>query len=175
MQCIAFFVLEKFTKLYEEEYDKEKKNKKGFTLAELLIVIGLIGILAALTVPMLYNHANNKHLVSQTIKMANALTNGFKEADVIDGLTKKSTTKEFRDAFEAHLKLLSSCDEGYVCLADGGRFQYQMLAGEALDVNSDNVVMPSFGPAPGSDGKAAALKQSLIRLLVVVNYLKIEK
>ena len=143
---------------------KKQKNKKGFTMAELLIVIGVIGVLAALTIPMLYNHSNNKQLVSQTIKMANILSNAFKEADVVEGLTKKSTTQDFKTAFEKHLKILPTCEEPYnVCLVDGGRYQYQTLAGAQLE---DGAI--EYGNTY-SDGKATGLKDSFARLLVDVN------
>jgi len=148
---------------------KKQRIKKAFTLAELLIVIGVIGILAAITVPMLYNHANNKHLVSQTIKMANALTNGFKEADVIDGLSKKTKTSEFKSVLESHLKILSTCEEGYTCLADGGRIQYQDLSGNALDFGSGDVALPAVSDSPYAEGKATALKYSYVKILADVN------
>lgn len=36
--------------------------QKGFTLAEVLITLGLIGIVAAMTLPSLVNNARNKQL-----------------------------------------------------------------------------------------------------------------
>lgn len=35
-------------------------EKKGFTLAEVLITLGIVGVIAALTIPMLMNSANDK-------------------------------------------------------------------------------------------------------------------
>ena len=36
------------------------KNKKGFTLAEVLITLGIIGVVAALTMPALINSYEKK-------------------------------------------------------------------------------------------------------------------
>ena len=37
-------------------------NKTGFTLAEILITIGIIGVVAALTIPVLIQNSNSKSL-----------------------------------------------------------------------------------------------------------------
>jgi len=96
--------------------------------------------------------------------MANILSNAFKEADVVEGLTKKATTQDFKTAFEKHLKTLPTCEEPYnVCLVDGGRYQYQTLAGAQLE---DGAI--EYGNTY-SDGKATGLKDSFARLLVDVN------
>ena len=47
-----------------------KKVSKGFTLAEVLITLGIIGIVAALTMPQLFNRTKNAHLGAQ---LANAV------------------------------------------------------------------------------------------------------
>ena len=39
--------------------------KKGFTLTEVLITLGIIGVLAAITIPRLFNSTQNAHLGSQ--------------------------------------------------------------------------------------------------------------
>lgn len=40
-------------------------NKKAFTLTELLVALGIVGAIAALTIPSILNNINNKLLVSQ--------------------------------------------------------------------------------------------------------------
>lgn len=39
-------------------------HKKGFTLAEVLITLGIIGVVAALTMPTVLNKTKNAELVS---------------------------------------------------------------------------------------------------------------
>lgn len=59
---------------------KRKKNKKNnaFTLAEVLITLGIIGVVAAMTIPTLINNSQKAQYVSQLQKMTSVLNNGFK-------------------------------------------------------------------------------------------------
>ena len=41
-----------------------KKNKKGFTIVELVIVIAVIGILAAVLIPTFTNVVENSHIAA---------------------------------------------------------------------------------------------------------------
>ena len=43
---------------------KEKQNKKGFTLAELLIVVAIIGVLVAISIPIFNNQLRKARLVT---------------------------------------------------------------------------------------------------------------
>ena len=51
--------------------------KKGFTLAEVLITLGIIGVIAALTIPQLFNNTRNAHLGSQYAKTISTLENSI--------------------------------------------------------------------------------------------------
>ena len=48
-------------------------NKTGFTLAEILITIGIIGVVAALTIPVLIQNSNSKKFVTQYKKSLSTL------------------------------------------------------------------------------------------------------
>lgn len=50
--------------------------KKGFTLTEVLITLGVIGILAAITIPRLFNNTQNAHLGAQYANAISALETG---------------------------------------------------------------------------------------------------
>ena len=50
----------------------------AFTLAEVLITIGVIGIVAAIAIPSLINHYNDKVLETRYKKSKNILINGYK-------------------------------------------------------------------------------------------------
>ena len=60
-----------------------KFNKKnGFTLAEVLITLGIVGIVAALTIPTIFN-AVFKHKTEVTLKKAyNTMANALRRAQV---------------------------------------------------------------------------------------------
>ena len=51
--------------------------KKGFTLAEVLITLAIIGIVAALTIPTVVNNYQKKAQYTAFMKMYNTLTNVF--------------------------------------------------------------------------------------------------
>ena len=59
----------------ESERTARQKSVKrcAFTMAELLITIGIIGVVAALTIPMLANNANSKKFASQYKKTLSSL------------------------------------------------------------------------------------------------------
>lgn len=52
--------------------------KSAFTLAEVLITLGIIGVVAAMTLPTLISNVQDKILESQAKKAANVVANGYK-------------------------------------------------------------------------------------------------
>lgn len=54
------------------------KSFNAFTLAEVLITLGIIGVVASLTMPVLINNTQNKILETQLAKSKNIITNGYK-------------------------------------------------------------------------------------------------
>ncbi len=53
------------------------ENKKGFTLAEVLITLGIIGIVVAMTLPSLINHYRDRQIVSQFNTAVSIFSNAF--------------------------------------------------------------------------------------------------
>ena len=62
-----------------------KKKNLAFTLAEVLIVIGIIGVVAALTLPNLNHATGDKEKVTKVKKIYSALTDAYDRAQVIYG------------------------------------------------------------------------------------------
>lgn len=84
--------------------DFTKTRKAAFTLAEVLITLGIIGIVAALTMPSLIAKYQEKQTVVQLKKAYNTLGNAFKMA-VLEtgeinewGLTDSSTSSDDTEA-----------------------------------------------------------------------------
>ncbi|MBR1753997.1 type II secretion system protein, partial [bacterium] len=50
----------------------------GFTLAEVLLTIGILGVVAAMTIPTLMQNSLKKELVSHYLKMNNRLSHALK-------------------------------------------------------------------------------------------------
>ena len=67
--------------------------KKGFTLAEVLITLGIIGVVAALTIPSLIANYQKQVWVNQLKKTVSVLENGFKKAMADDGVDKLYNTE----------------------------------------------------------------------------------
>jgi len=63
-----------------------KNSKQGFTLAEVLITLGIIGVVAAITMPMLIGHYNKQVWVNQLKKTVSTLENGVKLMMAEDGV-----------------------------------------------------------------------------------------
>lgn len=53
-------------------------NKKGFSLAEVLITLGIVGVVAAITIPALIQHNKATRLRSQFLKSYSTLQQAFK-------------------------------------------------------------------------------------------------
>ncbi|MEE3350319.1 MAG: type II secretion system protein, partial [Candidatus Gastranaerophilaceae bacterium] len=62
------------------------KNKLAFTLAEVLITLGIIGVVAALTLPALIQNYQKQVYVNALKKSVSTLENGFKMALAEDGV-----------------------------------------------------------------------------------------
>jgi len=69
------------------------KAKFGFTLAEVLITLGIIGVVAAITLPILINEHKKTVYVNQLKKTVNTLENGFKLAMAQDNSDKLTNTE----------------------------------------------------------------------------------
>lgn len=68
-------------------------NKKAFTLAELLITLAIIGIVAVLTLPTLINGFNKKIYMTQLKKSYSQIQNGFKLMMAQEGVSSLSQTE----------------------------------------------------------------------------------
>lgn len=110
-----------------------KKNFRlisAFTLAEVLITLGIIVVIAALTIPNLIQESRNKELVSGYLKMHNTLSNGLKEMEAVEQMSfYKWGESDFKTKFEEHLKTTGcNANDGNfnpnVCLTDGSFFKY---------------------------------------------------
>ena len=69
---------------------KKKKNNKGFTLVELLVVIAIIGILAVVAVPALFkniNKANAADVIADISAIKTGVVSKYADAGALDATT----------------------------------------------------------------------------------------
>ena len=90
--------------------------KKGFTLAEVLITLGIIGVVAAMTIPTLITNYNDRVLETQKTKTRSIFANAFKLMMANEGVTDLS------------LAPISSCGDDSDCYATEFRKVMKVLA-----------------------------------------------
>lgn len=73
------------------------KRLYGFTLAEVLITLGIIGIVAALTIPTLINNYQKKAYIAALQKTYSQTQNAFKLMMADEGVDFLSQTKFFAE------------------------------------------------------------------------------
>ncbi|MGN0031992.1 MAG: type II secretion system protein [Candidatus Gastranaerophilaceae bacterium] len=99
-------------------FNKCKINHTGFTLAEVLITIGIIGIVAALTIPTLLNTYKEKVIVNKLLEVYSILSQGYKMSIEDNGPiscwnlpTDKNTSREMiMEKFLPYIKSYLVCD-----------------------------------------------------------------
>lgn len=90
------------------------KAKFGFTLAEVLITLGIIGVVAAMTIPNLINNYKAHRLRSQFLKSYSTVQQVLKQMEVDDVSLDISTYKENASFYKAFMKYLQApFDCGY--------------------------------------------------------------
>lgn len=99
--------------------------KKGFTLSEILITLGIIGIVAAMTLPNLMQKSQEKEIVARLQKDYSLLSQAFMHAqneygefsswNVIDN--NQASTRECFSYIEPFLKIAKKCDNKSGCWA----------------------------------------------------------
>lgn len=96
----------------------------GFTLAEVLITLGIIGVIAALTIPILMKHYQQQAVLSQLKKAYSEFNQALKMAEVDYGspeqwkailLNCEDASQCFYDDFlKPHLKIAEFCESGSI-------------------------------------------------------------
>lgn len=75
----------KAKKIFASRFTLHSSPVKAFTLAEVLITLGIIGVVASLTVPTLMQNANERATVTALKKAYSTLSNAYKLAEQEDG------------------------------------------------------------------------------------------
>ena len=94
--------------------------KKGFTLAEVLITLGIIGVVAAMTMPSLIQNHKEKETVVKLKKINSTLQNAYnlmrqeEFGGTITSMQDFGTNNEFVDTFTKYLKVQKVCHVGEV-------------------------------------------------------------
>ncbi len=142
--------------------------RRGFTLAEVLVTLGIIGVVSAMTVPTLMQNYQRKSYVTQLHKVYNEITQAalqyqndknalnLKEA----GLISQDAANYFMTNY---FKVVNTCDNLSGCFADS----YKKLSGVDAGIGDSNSYVIASGAAirPTYNAKG----DSIISFLVDIN------
>ena len=118
--------------------------KKGFTIAEVLITLGIIGIIAAITLPTVINNAKERETVAKVKKfysvMSQALLMSIGKHGYVDewGFCEEYNAEcatQFVSNFRSELKVIRDCANNSNCIAQNG---YKYLNGNSFSSNYGN-------------------------------------
>ena len=85
-------------------------NNKAFTLSEVLITLVIIGVVAAITVPLLFNNTNDKEYNVARQKAKATIGEAFKLMTINGEIDKDKSTKEFvEEVLPKYLKVAKLC------------------------------------------------------------------
>ncbi|MCM1338488.1 MAG: type II secretion system GspH family protein [Muribaculaceae bacterium] len=105
-------------------------NKKAFTLAEVLITLGIIGVVAAITIPNLMTAYKAKQLRAQFLKSYSTIQQAFRQMETDDISTDPSSYKSntFYKTFGNYLKVAVHCgiyssNKSPVCLSENDDYK----------------------------------------------------
>ena len=137
-------------------------RKAAFTLAEVLITLGIIGVVAAMTLPALVANYKNKVLANQTKKTYATLLNAMNKwqyemgaSDYSGIFIQSKTQRELGNEFFSYLKIIKKCPGGqYGCMADTYKFPKARNDGQGKNATQN---MKNFQKAILADGSSIGL------------------
>ena len=139
-------------------------KKQGFTLAEVLITLGIIGVVAAITLPSLMAETQSAQIGPRLAKAVSMLEQGneaFLSANGVDSLCDSGLLGSYGSELTKYLKV-TSADGGYIG-KDGVHYKFEIFSGDKAFTNYTapphkqrlgNVTVDINGPKskPNQDG-----------------------
>ncbi len=102
-----------------------RNSKKGFTLAEVLVTLAIIGVVAALTIPTLIQSTNSSKYQTSLKKALSVLNQALTTAVAQEGVDASSATDStlLRTTFTPYLNVIATQGET-VWLSDGSKISF---------------------------------------------------
>ncbi len=89
-------------------------KKSAFTLAEVLITLAIIGVVAAMTIPTLVANYQEKSWDTSATIFDRKLTEALKVMNTQSSLAGLGTTENFVEELSKHLKITKTCDNSHL-------------------------------------------------------------
>ena len=151
-----------------------KKSKNAFTLAEVLITLGIIGVVAALTIPMLITSIQKHSIASalreaqsilnQAVKMYAAETDEEGSLDFDVSLTEQEFAEKYFVPYLKVARICTSMEDG--CWETGDFYGYYDLAGVKMKDKTPYSIVLNNGMILGFNKVASGSSYALISILV---------
>ncbi len=111
--------------------------KKAFTLAEVLVTLGIIGVVAALTIPTLVNNYQSRAWDTASSVFERKLEEALKIMNTQSALAGYSTTKDFVKELSKHLNIVKICENSKIheCFAETVKFGNGDTEPEDIDIS----------------------------------------
>ncbi|MBQ8168129.1 type II secretion system protein, partial [bacterium] len=84
-------------------------NRRAFTLAEVLITLAIIGVVAAMTIPTLISNYQDKAFETASTTFQRKLGEALKVMNVNSNLAGFQTTESFVEELSKHIKITKTC------------------------------------------------------------------
>ncbi len=94
--------------------------KKGFTLAEVLITLGVIGVVAAVTMPTLVTNIQERVRKEQVRTVKYKFTKATDKMNSLGKIGRYNTTMDFVNELKNHLSIAKICDKDHLGECWGG-------------------------------------------------------
>lgn len=122
-----------------------KNYRFAFTLAEVLITLGIIGIIAAITIPSIISKADDREAVTRLLEISSileqAVTMAVSENGTLDQWNiaggNVAASKDVNKILSKYLKVSKDCGTGPGCFAPGTVYKSLSLAYDAWDWDGD--------------------------------------
>ena len=144
--------------IYTKQNKDNKMIKKGFTLAEVLITLAIIGVIAAISVPSLIQKTNQAELITAWKKEFATISQAANKYAFESGTIPNYTTgNKYITAFQNYVKYIKTCDSTAldgVCWHNANEWYKLNGAAYSSSFNSNT----EWGAAIANDGSMWAFQ-----------------
>ena len=91
-----------------------KNRKKAFTLAETLITLTIVGVLAAIIIPIVSQNINDKAFTESKDVFNKKLVEAMSQMRTLDKMSGYANNQEFLDEFKNYMKTVRTCDKSHL-------------------------------------------------------------